>query len=78
MGAVMPDGQEELVQYLSYYAPVGSALDRARYIAAGIALNHYMAIGAEDITVGDLDEIFRACFDAGVEVTKNEGVQKWQ
>jgi hypothetical protein len=57
--------KDELIEHLERYAPTGSALDRKRYIAAGIALNHYLSIGQESITVGDLDEIFRACFDAG-------------
>jgi hypothetical protein len=39
--------------------------ERATYVAVGLALNRYLALG-DDITVGDLDDIFRECFDAGV------------
>lgn len=62
----MSEDQQELTGILNAQLPPGTGpQERAAYVASGLALNRYMALG-DNVTVGDLDEIFRECFDAGV------------
>lgn len=46
-----------------------SKQDMAEYVASGIAINRYIAFG-DDLTMGDMDDIFRTVFRAGVRFAK--------
>jgi hypothetical protein len=59
---------KEIVRILNAVLPDSTPpRERAEYVTSGVALNMYMAVGTDDITVNDLDQIFRMVFRAGFD-----------
>lgn len=64
--------KQDLIKVLNEQVPKNiKGRDRAEYVASGLAINEYLALG-EDFTVGDLDDIFRRLFREGVEFARAE------
>lgn len=72
----MSNAYDELVEILNRACPDEiQGRERAEYVAAGVAMNAYLAVDYAKITAGFLEAIFRALWTEGYEFAKREAAR---